>query len=150
MAKQHSKKIGLVKRQYSGNHHALIPGISLVNLLHYEIKRQQKMPVDYRIYDKKSDGKNKNKHFRQMLRIAKLRGMKPTAVVMDSWYSSLKNLKSIKDFGWVWVTLLRKNRKVNENVSLEMLSIPDEGLQIHLQWLWSDYCVQVSGKKRPH
>ena len=48
----------------------------------------------------------------------------------DTWYSSLKNLKSIRDHGWVWVIPLRKNRKVNKNVSLESLDIPDEGLEV--------------------
>jgi hypothetical protein len=41
-------------------------------------------------------------------------------------------LKHIRNLGWIWVTNLRKNRKVNRNVSLESLEIPDEGLRIHL------------------
>ncbi|MCA9508917.1 MAG: transposase [Myxococcales bacterium] len=52
---------------------------------------------------------------------------------MDSWHSSLDNLKCIRDLGWVWVTSLRKNRKVNRDVTLETLEIPDEGLLIHLR-----------------
>lgn len=54
-------------------------------------------------------------------------------MVFDAWYSSLKNLKAIRDHGWVWVTNLRKNRKVNRNVSLEDLDIPDEGEKVHLR-----------------
>ena len=46
---------------------------------------------------------------------------------------SVKNLKSVRDHGWIWVTNLRKNRKVNRNVSLELLSIPEEGLEVHLR-----------------
>ena len=68
-----------------------------------------------------------------MLSLAKKRGMTPAAVVMDSWYSSLKNLKAIRDHGWIWVTTLRKNRKVNRNVRLETLVIPDDGLTVHLR-----------------
>ena len=34
-----------------------------------------------------------------MLSLAKKRGIKPSAVVMDAWYSSLKNLKSILFLG---------------------------------------------------
>ncbi len=52
---------------------------------------------------------------------------------MDAWYSSLKNLKAIRDHGWIWVTTLRKNRKVNRGDSLEDLNIPDEGLEVHLR-----------------
>ena len=68
-----------------------------------------------------------------MLSLAKARGIKPDAVVMDAWYSSLKNLKAIRDHGWIWVTALRKNRKVNRGENLEDLTIPDEGLEIHLR-----------------
>ena len=35
--------------------------------------------------------------------------------------------------GWVWVTTLPKNRKVNRNETLENLFIPDEGLFVHLR-----------------
>jgi hypothetical protein len=68
-----------------------------------------------------------------MLSLAKIRGINPEAVVMDAWYSNLENLKHIRDLGWIWVTNLRKNRKVNRNVSLGSLEIPDEELKIHLR-----------------
>ncbi len=80
--------------------------------------REQSVPIDYRIYDKDTDGKKKN-IFCDMLSLAKSRGINPEAVVMDAWYSSLKNLKAIRDHGWIWVTTLRKNRKVNRGDSLE-------------------------------
>ena len=133
ISKQYSKKIELVHYQYSGAVHDVIPGIGMVNLLHYDTKADQSIPVDYRIYDKGTDGKTKNDHFCDMLSLAKERGIKPEAVVMDAWYSSLENLKHIRNLGWIWVTNLRKNRKVNCNVSLESLEIPDEGLKIHLR-----------------
>jgi hypothetical protein len=68
-----------------------------------------------------------------MLSLAKSRGLKPQAVVFDSWYSSLKNLKAIRDHGWIWVTSLRKNRKVNRDENREDLQIPDGGLSVHLR-----------------
>lgn len=133
LSKTFSKKIELVNYQYSGNEHDVVAGIGLINLLWYDCKQEESLPVDYRIYDKETDGKTKNTHFCDMLVLAKKRGLKPSAVVMDSWYSSLKNLKAIRDHGWVWVTALRKNRKVNRDVSLETLDIPDEGLKVHLR-----------------
>lgn len=133
LSKQHSKKIDLVNYQYSGNAHDVIAGIGLVNLLWYGLEQENAIPVDYRIYDKDTDGKTKNTHFCDMLSQARKRGIKPDAVVMDTWYSSLKNLKAIRAHGWIWVTPLRKNRKVNKNVSLERLVIPEEGLQVHLR-----------------
>ena len=133
LAKPYSNKIDLVTYQYSGNAHDVIAGIGLVNFLWYGLDSEHAIPIDYRVYDKDSDGKTKNNHFCDMLSEAKKRGLIATAVVFDAWYSSLKNLKAIRDHGWVWVTNLRKNRKVNRNVSLEDLDIPDEGEKVHLR-----------------
>ncbi|KJV77597.1 hypothetical protein RHORCCE3_2158 [Rickettsia hoogstraalii str. RCCE3] len=64
----------LVHYQYSGAVHDVIPGIGMVNLLHYNTKTDQSTPVDYRIYDKETDGKTKNEHFCDMLTLAKKEG----------------------------------------------------------------------------
>lgn len=133
LAKTRSKKIELVHYQYSGNEHDVIAGIGMVNLLWHGLETKESVPIDYRIYDKDSDGKTKNTHFCDMLSLAKQRAIKPSAVVMDAWYSSLDNLKAIRSHGWIWVTTLRKNRKVNRDVSLETLEIPEEGLSVHLR-----------------
>ena len=100
LAKPHSKKIGLVNYQYSGNKYDVIAGIGLVNLLWHNLDSSESIPIDYRIYDKDSDGKTKNTHFQEMLSLAKSRGLQPEAVVMDAWYSSLDNLKAIRSHGW--------------------------------------------------
>lgn len=133
LSKIHSRKIALVNYQYSGNAHDVVAGIGLVNMLWHNLSGEQTVPIDYRLYDKASDGKTKNRHFCDMLSLAKARGLSPEAVLMDSGYSSLKNLKAIRDHGWVWVTNLRKNRIVNHNEKLEQLTIPDEGLSVHLR-----------------
>jgi hypothetical protein len=149
LSKTRSKKIELVNYQYSGNSHDVIAGIGLVNLLWHSLESSESIPVDYRIYDKDSDGKTKNAHFCDMLKLAKTRGIKPTAVVMDSWYSSLDNLKAIRSRGWIWVTTLRKNRIVNRNVRLETLEIPEEGLSIHLRgygWIFVFKFVAKNGR----
>ncbi|WP_334469094.1 transposase [Arsenophonus sp. PmNCSU2021_1] len=96
-----------------------------IEMVHYQF--------NYRIYDKDSDGKTKNTHFSEMLTLAKKRGIMPEAVVMDAWYSSLDNLKSIRSHGWIWVTTLRKNRIVNHNKQLNKLDISEEGTSIHLR-----------------
>jgi len=133
LSKQYSKKIDLVHYQYSGAVHDIIPGIGMVNLLYYNTRDEQSIPVDYRIYDKATDGKTKNNHFCDMLSLSKQGGINPDAVVMDAWYSGLDNLKHIRNLGWIWVTALIKNRKVNHDISLESLEIPNEGLEIHLR-----------------
>jgi hypothetical protein len=85
-----------------------------------------------------------------MLSLAKEREINPEAVVMDAWYSSLENLKYIRNLGWIWVTNLSKNRKVNRNVSLESLEIPDEGLKIHLRGYGWVKVFKFVTKKWPH
>jgi hypothetical protein len=131
--KHRSKYIDLVHYQYSGNAHNIIAGIGMVNLLWYGLNNQEALPIDYRIYAKEIDGKTKNKHFQEMLKLAKRRGLTPEAIVMDSWYSSLDNLKMIRDLNWIWIAGLKKNRKVNRNQTLESLDIPEEGLKMHLR-----------------
>ncbi|WP_334470314.1 IS701 family transposase [Arsenophonus sp. PmNCSU2021_1] len=133
IAKTRSKKIVMVHYQYSGNEHDVIAGIGLVNLLWHDLTKVESIPINYLIYDKDSDGKTKNTHFSEMLTLAKKRGIMPEAVVMDAWYSSLDNLKSIRSHGWIWVTTLRKNRIVNHNKQLNKLDISEEGTSIHLR-----------------
>ena len=72
LAKLFSKKIELVNYQYSGTKHDV----------------------------KASDGESKNIHFRDMLSLAKLRGLNPKTIVKDTWYPSLNNLKTIRSHDW--------------------------------------------------
>nr|WP_063655974.1 hypothetical protein [Candidatus Arsenophonus triatominarum] len=71
IAKTRSKKIEMVHYQYSGNEHDVIAGIGLVNLRWHNLTTVDSIPIDYRIYDKDSDGKTKNTHFSEMLALAK-------------------------------------------------------------------------------
>nr|WP_162505500.1 hypothetical protein [Candidatus Arsenophonus triatominarum] len=81
IAKTRSKRIKMVHYQYSGNEHDVIAGIGLVNLLWHNLTTVESIPIDYRIYDKDSDGKTKNTHFSEMLALAKKRGIISEAVV---------------------------------------------------------------------
>lgn len=45
-----------------------------------DAKTEQSIAVDYRIYDKGTDGKTKNDHFYEILSLAKERGINPEAV----------------------------------------------------------------------
>lgn len=109
--KPYAKKMDLVCGHWSGKHHKTVRGINLLTLLWSD--GDQHIPVDYRIYDKVRDNLSKNDHFRQMLEIASQRGFKPTYVCFDSWYSSLDNLKQIRQCGWEWFTRFKSNRLVN-------------------------------------
>lgn len=57
--------------------------------------------------------------------------------MIDSWYSGIDNLKLLNRLGWNWFTRLKKNRMVNPdrtgNVQVSSLTIPDDGLEVHLR-----------------
>jgi hypothetical protein len=67
--KRYSKKIELVKRQYSGAAGGLVDGIGIVNLLHSD--SNEFYPIDFRIYAPDCDSTTKNAHFLSMLLRAK-------------------------------------------------------------------------------
>jgi len=110
--KPYSRAIELVTRHWSGKHHAVVQGINLVSLLWTDGDRH--IPCDYRVYDT-SNKLTKNDHFGDMIRMAYARKFQPRCVVFDGWYSSLENLKLIRNCGWKWLTRLKSNRLVNRN-----------------------------------
>jgi putative transposase len=145
--KPYAKAIELVTRHWSGKHHAVVQGINLVSLLWTDGDRH--IPCDYRVYDT-ADGRTKNDHFRDMIRTAYARRFKPRCVSFDGWYSSLDNLKLIRDCGWVWLTRLKSNRLVNRNRegtrALADTVIAASGTEV---WLPGFGLVQVFGIATP-
>ncbi len=128
--KEYSKAIEMVKLQYSGAKHGLVRGISVVNLLHSSGPYGDYFPIDYRIYDDKSDGKTKNDHFREMfIRAVSDKQIKASTVLFDSWYASVENLKLIHRMNRFFVTTLKSNRRV---------TLSKESGYVHLQDIaWS-------------
>ncbi len=131
IAKNRSEKLPLASWQYSGAEKKILRGVSLVTLLWS--KSDEHIPVDYRIYAKKEDGYTKNQHFCEMLKLAHHRGLKPKAVVFDSWYASKVNLEYIDRLDWTWITQLKANRVVNYHYHLRELDISKEGTIVHLK-----------------
>ena len=133
--KPYAQQIALVHRHWSGKHHRVVQGINLVTLLCSD--GTDALPCDYRFYDKPVDGLTKNAHFRAMLATAKQRGFRPRVVAFDGWYSSLENLKTIRDYGWRWLTRLKGNRQVNPdgtgNRALQDADIGADGRVVHLK-----------------
>jgi hypothetical protein len=109
--KPYARQMALAKKQYSGKHHGLVNGINLVNMLWTD--GEKIIPVDYRAYDISRDGKTKNNHAQEMLNFAETRGFSPDYVLMDSWYSSIDNLKNIEKKKWKWIAALKSNRLVS-------------------------------------
>ena len=140
--KPYAQQIELVHRHWSGKHHRVVKGINLVTLLWSD--GTDAIPCDYRLYDKPVDGVTKNAHFRAMLATAKDRGFQPRVVAFDSWYSSLENLKTIRSYGWHWLTRLKGNRQVNPdgtgNRALAECTISPDGTVVHLK---GDGMIQV-------
>lgn len=131
LEKEYGAEIKLTSKQYSASDGKFVNGIGLTTLIWSDGEKH--IPLDYRIYSKAVDGKTKNDHLREMLKTAKLRGLRPKAVLLDCWYASVDNLKAINAFGWIWITELKKNRIVNYGGHLEDLNIPEEGLVVHLR-----------------
>jgi hypothetical protein len=133
--KPYASQMALVTRHWSGKHHQVVQGINLISLVWSD--GDSCFPCDYRLYNKAQDGLSKNDHFRSLLEVAKERGFSPSLVAFDSWYSSLENLKLVRDFGWDWLTRLKENRQVSlhtgEQQAVSQLTIPDSGLQVHLR-----------------
>ena len=133
--KLYAQKIEPVHRHWSGKHKAVVWGINLITLVWTDGDRI--MPLDYRIYDKPKDGRTKNDHFRDLIGAARQRGFRPRAVLFDNWYSSLENLKLIRDCGWTFLTQLKVNRKVDLNrqgyQALALVPIDPAGTIVHLE-----------------
>lgn len=147
--KSRSAKMELVQWQYSGTEHDIVRGIGMVNFVWADSETREMIPVDYRIYHPPEDGKTKNEHVQEMATKAKERHMDVEAIVMDAWYSSLNNLKHMRDLGWVWVAGLRKNRVVNREEKLGDMKIPDEGIRLHLRgygWIRVFRFVATNGR----
>lgn len=127
--KRFSKKIELVKHQYSGNVHGLTRGIGIVNLVHTD--GTDYYPIDYRVYAPECDGKTKNEHFREMLiRAISQKGLQAHTILFDSWYAAADNLKLIERLGRTFITSLKDNRTV---------SLSPETGYVHLpQVAWTD------------
>ena len=133
--KLYAKKIELVTRHWSGKHHRVVQGINLLSMVWTD--GSCVLPCDFRVYHRAADDQTKNDHFLALLKGAKERGFQPRCVLFDSWYSSLKNLKRLREYGWHWLTRLKGNRLVNPddtgNVQVSSLEIPPQGRTVHLK-----------------
>ena len=133
--KPHSNSVALVSHFWSGKHHRVVKGINLVTLYYTDLTGRH-MPVNYRICDK-SEGKTKNDYFCEMLIEVLAWGLKPAFVTGDSWYSCVKNLKTIKNHQTGFMFAVEKNRTVSlekgQWQQVQNLEIPDDGLDIWLK-----------------
>ena len=104
--------------------------------LYYTDTAGRHMPVNFRIYDK-SEGKTKNDYFLEMLEEVLAWGLQPAFVTGDSWYSCIKNLKTIKNHQTGFMFAVENNRTVSlekgQWQQVQTLEIPDDGLDVWLK-----------------
>ncbi len=133
--KPYAQQMELVTRHWSGKHKQVVSGINLITLMWTD--GDSHIPCDYRLYDKQHDNLTKNDHFQSLIAEAHQRGFNPECVVFDSWYSSLKNLKTIRQYQWHWLTQLKSNQQVNlnkrGNQPVSQLPISNKGTIVHLK-----------------
>ena len=132
--RDHSKS-AFVDFFWSGKHKRSVKGINLITL-YYTDTAGNSYPVNFRIYDKQ-EGKTKNDYFREMVLEVVEWGLKPSWVTGDSWYSSLENLKFLRNQKVGFLFGIANNRKVSiergTSLQLKAVEIPDEGLMVYLK-----------------
>lgn len=118
--KRHAKCIETSRKQYSGNAHKVIRGIGIVNCLYVNAQTGKFWIVDYRIYDKDSDGKTKPEHVMDLLNgLIESKKLPFTTVLMDSWYASNKLMLFIDGLGKTFYCPLKSNRLIDDTGDIE-------------------------------
>ena len=113
--KNYSFAIELVRRQYSGNAHAVIKGIGVVTCIYVNPEVDQFWLIDYRIYDPEGDGKSKLDHVQQMLTNLHYHKQLPfRAVLMDTWYATKELMLFIESLQKIYYCPLKDNRLVDD------------------------------------
>lgn len=114
--KSYSFAIEGVRRQYSGNEHAVIKGIGLVNCVYYNPEFDRFWVLDYRIFDPDSDGKSKLEHVSDMLDQLAFRAVEFRFVLMDAWYATMPLMTRLIKEAQIFYCPLKKNRLVDDSL----------------------------------
>ena len=114
--KRYSRKIALVRRQYSGNAHGIIRGIGIVTCVYVNPKTEDFWLIDYRIYDPDGDKKSKLDHVTDMLEhTVYQKQLSFQTVLMDTWYASKDLMLKIESLEKNYYCPLKRNRKVDDS-----------------------------------
>ena len=113
--KNHSFKIDLVRRQYSGNAHAIIKGIGVVTCVYVNPQTAQFWIIDYRIYDPDGDGKSKLDHLQAMLtNLVDQKKLAFRTVLMGTWYATKDVMLRVEELQKIYYCRLKDNRQVDD------------------------------------
>lgn len=113
--KSYSFAIEGVRRQYSGNEHAVIKGIGLVNCVYYNPELDRFWVIDYRLFDPDRDGKSKLDHVSEMLDQLAFRHVEFRFCLMDAWYATMPLMTRLIKEQKIFYCPLKKNRLVDDS-----------------------------------
>lgn len=115
--KNHARKMGLVRRQYSGNEGRVIRGIGVVSCVYVNPHTQQFWLIDYRLFAPEQDGKSKHDHVHDMFIRALEREqageLSFRGVLMDRWYAVSTLLTTLARAHKTFVCPVKGNRRVH-------------------------------------
>ena len=141
--KSHSHKIEMVRRQYSGNAHAIIKGIGIVNCVYVDCETGEETIINYRIYNIESDGKTKLDHVADMIKEVVENQVDFGWVLADTWYATQVLMMLIEQLGKKYMVPVKSNRNVDDSnrkekmKRIDALNWTDEelknGKQIHIK-----------------
>ena len=133
--KPYSQRMDLVGHFWSGKHHKTVKGLSLITLYYTDLQGRS-LPINYRVYDK-DENKTKNEYFRDMFVEVLDWGLHPHFMTGDNWYSSIDNLKRVKNSQMGFLFAVKSNRCVSVEkgswVQVQQLDIPSDGLMVWLR-----------------
>ncbi|MBK7474893.1 MAG: transposase [Haliscomenobacter sp.] len=101
----------LVTKHWSGKHHKPVPGVCLVALI-YTDTRGMSLPVNFRIFNS-HDVFSKHDLLQQLVREVFQWGLRPRWFSAGSWYSSIENLKFLRNQKVSFLVGLKSNRTVS-------------------------------------
>jgi hypothetical protein len=113
--KNYSHKIGMVRRQYSGNAHGIIRGLGVVSCVYVNSVTDRFWIIDYRIFDPDGDGKTKLDHVKDMLGSCIYRQLQFLTVLMDTWYATKDLMMYIENLKKLYYCPIKDNRLVDDS-----------------------------------
>lgn len=119
MDKGSSEQIEVASAQYSGQVHGITTGIGIVTLVYINPELNKYWILDYRIYDKRTDGKKKTEHALEMIEYWQLMSeLHPerlpfTTVLIDAGYTCKKIIQYVVRINKYLFGVMPKSRKVS-------------------------------------
>lgn len=113
--KNHSRKMELVKKQYSGNAKRVIRGIGFISCVYVNPDTGQYWLIAFRIYNPLQDHKDKHQHVSELFELCCQRDQQGSLsfkyVLMDQWYATKDLMLQIDRAKKVFYCPIKDNRK---------------------------------------